>query len=352
MPSERRKRLIVLAISTLITLFFAEAALRLLGVGSMKRGSPWFAGGNHPRFLFQPDTASGYALRPGFRGREIAPADEFEVPVEIDANGLRDHAHRSSPRPCLLALGDSMTFGEGVPAGRTWPALLEQETGYRVYNAGVPGYGTPQMAERFRAFGPRLRPSMVLVAFSPLWDRERCAAPFLYKDGYIVARGYLGRLHTIDGHLYLAETRLPVLGAATAYSKRYSVLARLALPALGDSARAIRKKLAREPEPRRTPENYEPTARALEEIRAAAGRAGAGFLAILLDSRGEEYEADRDALEKILRVRKLPYVALDSLLEEADWDALRYPRDQHWNEDGHRAVAAALIPIVRPLVKP
>ncbi len=351
MASERRKRWIVLAVSTLATLLLAEVALRLVGVGAIRRGSPWFAGGNHPRFLFQPAPASGYALRPGFQGREIAPQGEFDVPVSIDARGLRDHGHTRPPHPCLLTLGDSMTFGEGVPAYRAWPALLEKGSGYRTYNAGVPGYGTPQMAGRFRSLS-HLRPSLVLVAFSPRWDRERCAAPFLYKDGYIVARGYLGRLHTIDGNLYLAETRLPVLGGATAYVKRYSAVARLALPALGDGARAIRKKLMGEPERPLTAADYEITARALERIRDEAGQIGADFLAILLDSRDEQDVGDRGALETILRARQVPYVALDALLQDADWKVLRYPRDQHWNEAGHRAVAAALTPIVRPLVKP
>src|SRR5262245_14528960 len=108
-----KKKLALSAFSVLVTLLFAEAALRLLGIGAVGRGSPWFAGGNHPRFLFQPDAESGYTLRPGFKGREIAPGNEFDVAASVDARGLRDHPHTAPSSPAVLAVGDSMTFGEG-----------------------------------------------------------------------------------------------------------------------------------------------------------------------------------------------------------------------------------------------
>ena len=79
-----RKKLALSAFSILITLLFAEIALRILGIGATGRGSDWFAGGNHPRFLFQPDPESGYTLRPGFHGEEVSRGREFKVPGAID----------------------------------------------------------------------------------------------------------------------------------------------------------------------------------------------------------------------------------------------------------------------------
>lgn len=344
MASERRKKLILTAISGLVTLLFAEAALRIAGVGDAGQGSPWFAGGNHPRFLFQPDPASGYTLRPGFNGRQVAPGREFDVATVIDRRGLRDHPHTAPPAPSVLAIGDSMTFGEGVPVDQTYSAVLEKTTGVRVYNGGVPGYGSRQMLGRLEKLLPQVRPALVTEAVSPLWDAQRCAAPFVYKEGYIVARGYLGRLYRVGDNLYAAETKLPVLGPATAYAKGHSNLMRLALPALaGGMRRALGDRQAiSAPDPR-------PSAEALAAARRKAEGAGAAFLVILLDgdSRGEEYRQARAILERELQARCIPFVSLDRLLPKADWPRLRYTRDGHWNADGHRAVGTALAPFVR-----
>src|SRR4051794_41482589 len=106
-----RKKLALSAVSILITLLFAEIAFRLLGIGAIGRGSPWFAGGNHPRYLFQADP-SGYTLRPGFQGREIAQSKEFDVAIAIDGQGLRAQPHMAPPQPPVPAIGQSMTFGE------------------------------------------------------------------------------------------------------------------------------------------------------------------------------------------------------------------------------------------------
>lgn len=345
MASERRKKLILVTLSMLLTLLFAEAALRILGIGRIDRGSPWFAGGNHPRFLFQPDSASGYTLRPGFQGREVAPGNEFDIAAAVNSAGLRDHPHGAPPRPAVLALGDSMTFGEGVPVDRTWSAVLERESGIRVHNAGVPGYSTRQMAGRASRLIPRLRPDLVLVTLSPQWDRHRCETPFTYLDGYIVAQGYLGRLHSIGGNLYLGEVRWPVIGAATAYAKRYSHLARIALPAIGDRARALTGSGQEEEPP--GPEAYEPTARALADIRAQAARAGAGFLAVLIESdRSGIHAAESATLASVLSARGIPFVVLGEISPVRDWKPLRYPLDQHWNPAGHLAAGRALAPVV------
>jgi hypothetical protein len=340
MASERRKKILLAGISVLVTLLLAEAALRLLGIGAIRRGSPWFAGGNHPRYLFQADPASGYTLRPGFRGREVAFTGEFEMPVEIGRLGMREHPHSAGPHPSILALGDSMTFGEGVPADRTWSAVLERESGIRVWNGGVPGYSTCQMTGHARELLPRLRPDFVVVILSPQWDRTRCEDPFLYMDGYIVSQSYLARLHLIGGNLYLGETRLPGIGTATAWAKHVSYVARLALPPLGNAARALTRR--KQPPLRPTPEAYEPTVQALASIR---DQAGGGFLAVLVESRGRDYEIDRANLERALKAKGIPYLSLDSV--RADWPRLRYPRDQHWNEAGHRTVGTILAPLVR-----
>lgn len=345
-----RKKLALSAFSILLTLLCAEVALRILGIGAAGRGSSWFAGGNHPRFLFQPDPLSGYTLRPGFRGEEIAPSNEFDVPVAVDARGLREQPHPAPPQPCVLALGDSMTFGEGVPADRTFSAVIEREVGARVYDGGVPGYSSRQMVGRLRRLLPQLKPAVVLMTLSPLWDRQRCATPFVYKDGYLVARSYVDRVELIDGNLYLKETRLPVLGPLTAHLKAHSNLLRLAIPALANGARKVLLHPKEEPEP--TAADYEPTIQDLAEARRLTESQGGRFLALLIDDRGAAYLRDRLAVQERLKALEVPYVAADNLLPGADWNRLRYLRDTHWNQAGHEAVGKALAGRIKNLVSP
>ena len=103
-----------------------------------------------------------------------------------------------------------------MPADATWPAVLERTLGVRGDNAGVPGYSSVQMVGRLRRYLPLLQPRVVVMVLSPTWDLGRCASPFVYKGGYIVGQGYADRLILLDGNLYLRETKLPVLGTATA----------------------------------------------------------------------------------------------------------------------------------------
>ena len=347
-PPSRRARLVAVAISLFLSLLLGEAVVRLTGLALAGRGAPWFAGGNHPRFLFQPDAESGYALRPGFHGREIARGREFDEPVAIDARGLRDHPHPAPPRPLVLALGDSMTFGEGVESEQAWPAVLERALRVRVVDGGVPGYGSPQMRGRLHRLLPALRPDLVIVALSPHWDQQRCAQPFLYRHGYIVAAGYADKLRLIDGNLYLADVRWPVVGAATAWAKRYSHLARLALPALRAAAGAAAR--GGRAAPGDQSGDTSATAATLVGMRGDAADAGVPLLVVFLDSRGPQYEADRDALAAALRQRNVDFVALDDLVPNEAWKPLRYPRDGHWNAAGHRRVGELLAPRVRAML--
>jgi lysophospholipase L1-like esterase len=342
-----RKKLLLSTISILVTLLAAEAALRILGIGAAGRGSAWFAGGNHQRFLVQPDAENGYTLRPGFHGHEIALGGEFNVPVAIDGEGLRVQPHPAPFSPCILIVGDSMTFGEGVPEDGTYPARLERRLGVRVYNAGVPGYGSAQMLGRLRRYLPTFQPELVIMTLSPLWDRQRLASPFAYKEGYIVGQAYVDRLVLLDGNLYLRETKAPLLGTATAYAERYSNLARLALPTLAGTAR----KLFLHPQQAAVGAgDIEPTARNLQAARQLAELSGARFVALLVDDRGAEFRRERTMLQSRLQALGVSYLAADDLVPAARWPRLRYPLDTHWNAAGHAEVGRALVPRIRALL--
>jgi hypothetical protein len=73
----------------------------------------------------------------------------------------------------ILAVGDSMTFGDEVSDWETWPAHLEKLSGRRVINGGVFAYGIDQAFLRARRLLNRYRFSTVIFSFIQE-DVRRC----------------------------------------------------------------------------------------------------------------------------------------------------------------------------------
>lgn len=338
------RKLALAAATTLVAFLLAEVALRLAGVVSTRRGAAWYAGGNHPRFLFEPDEQAGYRLRPGFAGLEIARSGEFQTAVRIDTHGLRADGQRQLEGGAL-ALGDSMTFGEGVAAEEAWPARLAARLGSPVANGGVPGFNSRQMAARMEAFLPVLRPRAVLVTFSALWDMQRCTTPFVYDEGYIVSAKYRDRLHLVGDDLLLEQVRGPFLGPLSISLMRHSHLLRLLLPAARGAI------LSRREPPAAVPPiaDWQGCAEALSAARSQAASAGAELVVVLAESPDEPSRAATLAVADELSRRGLESWKLDELMGAAD-PSWRFPRDRHWNAAGHARVAEALETKVRALL--
>ena len=95
------------------------------------------------------DSVLGRRLEPGSAGHDEWGFRNREVP----------------PRGDVVTIGDSQTYGVGVPRPHTWPAQLAELTGREVYNASLPAYSPIQYHELLRRYALRLRPRLVIVAF-------------------------------------------------------------------------------------------------------------------------------------------------------------------------------------------
>jgi hypothetical protein len=73
----------------------------------------------------------------------------FDVVYTLDKNGLRvtSPSKENNQKECILFLGDSLTFGEGVNEQQTLPYLTSLKTNqqFQVYNFAFRGYGPHQM---------------------------------------------------------------------------------------------------------------------------------------------------------------------------------------------------------------
>jgi lysophospholipase L1-like esterase len=140
-----------------------------------------------PRFpeIYQPNRDLGWVLKPGLDWHEM----DVAIPFRTDAYGRRAHgdapggpatatstsAATLPPEPAATVdcVGDSSTFGFGVPENDTYPAQLEKllrntsgDPALRVRNFGVPGYTSYEarlLAERDLAHAPV---TVLLVGFN------------------------------------------------------------------------------------------------------------------------------------------------------------------------------------------
>lgn len=120
-----------------------------------------------------------YAMKPGF--------DQVRHGVRIKTNshGFRDGEFDELERQnkfIIAVLGDSFTFGQGVPQEQTYPALLQDQLNrltetnlFRVWNLGVSGYNTEQEAHVFQSFVLSKTPEWVVVGYN-LNDYEPVAS--------------------------------------------------------------------------------------------------------------------------------------------------------------------------------
>lgn len=75
----------------------------------------------------------------------------------------------------IVALGDSMTYGNCALSSYSWPALLELKTNKKVYNMGVGGYGPVQYYYLLKEKALQLKPKIVIVGLylgNDLWDTQ------------------------------------------------------------------------------------------------------------------------------------------------------------------------------------
>jgi len=204
---------ILLAVFLPIAVVLAgEAVMRVALFSPIIRKHPCSPGWNHPQYLVMPDPDTNYSLRPYFQGRLVNDFGDFDVPVIVNALGMRDRevsVKVDHDRPRVLMLGDSNTFGEGVSYEQAYPALVEKILSERmgikarVFDAGVPSDSLAQMEARLRRYAGVIRPQLVTVCWMPYaFGREEVNR--VYLDGYLADPEKLKLLHVSGDNIFLS----------------------------------------------------------------------------------------------------------------------------------------------------
>ena len=158
-----RDKIILLFFSIFISLIAAEVATRTLdplGISHFEEASKY-------HLDKVPDSALVYKHAPGltriYQG----------VEVSINELGLRDRAptKKQEGELRLLLLGDSVTFGWGVPVEQTFSRRLEAilslqfEQPVRTVNSGVGGYNTVQEYTFLKKYAHTIEPDIVSLLY-------------------------------------------------------------------------------------------------------------------------------------------------------------------------------------------
>ena len=117
-----------------------------------------------PRKVGQFDPDLGWSLKPNSQ----AVSHRFgEIEYKVNSKGLRDDEHEYRKPPGgkrIVIVGDSRTFGFGVPIKKHFTRLLE---GYcadtEVINLGVSGYGVDQELLVLQSEGMKYDPDLVIA---------------------------------------------------------------------------------------------------------------------------------------------------------------------------------------------
>lgn len=327
----------------MVTLVFAEVALRLVGIGAAEPGADAEDDGLE---FFAHHPVLGWDLVPGTSDRHESP--EFGVSLHISEQGLRsDRVYDQVPPPGVrraVVLGDSFTFGHGVEVEQGWTARVESAMpDLELVNLAVTGYGVDQMVLRLEqrstdtelAFRPHLVIAAIFVAdvFRVVDDvyMGYRKPHFVLDDG--AADGL--RLVGVPVPPKAPEPSGPLFGSRLA-----GLFAGRAVPLmqhLGFGA------------------SWPITGRLLERLRVRTEAAGARLAVVVLPKDravldgGLRSDVNRRAtreLDVLLDDLGIPYLDLTQSLaahaESAPDVSLYYPGDGHWTAAGHRVAAETI----------
>lgn len=295
---------------------------------------------SHNKLFVQHDPLLGWRLRPG---PPVHRQNSAYTSVEtINDLGFRTPAVPFAKPPGtkrILVLGDSHAEGYTVDDHETCPRLLEQHLAAssptEVISLGVGGYSTDQEYLAYLELGRRYQPDVVLLLFC---END---VPFNAADRYW--RGRKPRFQAFGDTLLLQGVPVPDDRGSGLWSPdllQHSALVVVLEGALRNLA------VRREHEAESRAAGWPVTRLLLRDLARAVQLDGARFAVANVNAADPGLEGEDQRLRAILAEFGIPYLETAAAYTDA---FASYWVAGHWNQRGHRAVAAVLAEPLRAL---
>lgn len=325
MPGERAyfvwlKRLAAAGLGLVAGLALLEGAMQLFG--SHQPHPPLYPGERIPPDDPSAEPSIGWKLPPS--SSVVESKDEYSVTYRANPQGFRSphDFEDGSGAPRIALLGDSYTFGSGVPYEQTFAALLEAKTpGSATLNYGIGGFGVDQMWMTLRHYALPLRTDIVVLTFIR-HDLQRSLSA--YRKGHV----WLAKptfKWTGEGLAPLTAEDAPgwLLRLVQTRSRLVEVLRRAGQSRVRHTPNTYLWRLNRE---------------IFRAIRDECRAAGVDLAVVYLPVNNLQ---PMPMLEEEFGRLDIPFLDLTPLLPE-DAQRLYYPRDRHLNAVGHEFTAQAI----------
>jgi lysophospholipase L1-like esterase len=117
-----------------------------------------------------------YKLEPSQIITEKKYWDNTTTEITVNADGLNDRFNYEVNKPAntfrIITLGDSFTYGRYINTKDNWTEKLEDllnnkgscsgNINYEVINLGMPGFDVPYIIERFKDYGLKYKPDLII----------------------------------------------------------------------------------------------------------------------------------------------------------------------------------------------
>lgn len=329
-----RKTLLGISLTLGAFLLFGELAARFAQPLLRKQSPPYYYR-QYIHALTEPSDSLIWEGRSGITAT-IENSEGRDVGYALNSLGWRDREYPGEKKWNVLVLGDSFSFGTGVPAEETFSSLLERaHPDTEFWNLGVMGYAPDQYA----VLVPQLLVAghwdgiVVQLSNNDLGDVERHS--WLDKKGNPAAPGSLpARVAAAPGRGRLFSSASELVNIAQYF---YALGTRSAAP------------------PAALEEALERLLLALNSVVQAAKKEKIPLVLVQASDWGENVygkalaELYRRDVRGLLQAQGVPLIEPHAKIRDTDF--LPFP-DLHWRVSGHALLAIELTNAFRALRAP